>query len=632
MSSWNNPGGYNNGYAPNAGIQLESVVTDIITNSLNQISRSNSYPGPVLDETYKRLMNNVVPICNNIEKMFTNGNRQIDSNAVSGYLQNNDIINTLNATMQEYQQRMAYHNSMNGPFGYNGGYGGMNNNYGYNNYNPGYNRPNYPSNVGMFNSMPNTTFGGPVSTGNAASNSGIGRLMKEQEYKNTCCTPTNPNPQNTGYSSTFTNNNNATNNATIAISRAVAKDIFKNFIDQKERRANKLSIDKLTSDTSSVLDNKEFMTNHIGDPDIPTIEIVAGNASMIDSSSVVNTIVETPDSPEYCDIVAMATTTDKGTSVDTANFELLVPVVNTKEAIDLVRDAAPSFVSQDNWISTICYKELVCRKITGFGIHAKNAFKEIQNNLSKIKSLNDITNVLVPIIKKQPQEVKEYIEALLFDRINKLLKMSVYNPNDPTQYPIVPDWAAIYELIDKRSRDIPFINTMYNEFSDEYPETVYLCVKSAFVDIFDNEDDVVVSVNSETEPNDNNLGLVAKLPEVTAIVGKYRMSDYGYIPENYKKTLFDKFEHDYIVHKYEQDILVTNIDVSVMLGSASKYTVVNGFTNLPQLVIGGLTKLMKERGDLVNMPLIQLDRTGEEIIGTYTFSIGMDGSILITKV
>ena len=56
MSSWNNPGGYNNGYAPNAGIQLETVVTDIITNSLNQIARSNSYPGPVLDETYKRLL------------------------------------------------------------------------------------------------------------------------------------------------------------------------------------------------------------------------------------------------------------------------------------------------------------------------------------------------------------------------------------------------------------------------------------------------------------------------------------------------------------------------------------------------------------------------------------------------
>lgn len=627
MSSWNNPNGYNNGYAPNSNVQFESVVTNIIENVLNNVGRSNSYPNDVIQEVWNRMTANIRPICDNLERMFANG-RQIDSNAVGNYLANNEIPNALNSVLQEFRQRASYYNNVNQPFGYNGG----------NMYNNGfangcYNRPvngNFGyNNNNIFNSAPpmfasNT---GPVSTGNAASVSGFGRVMREQEYNRSMnaaqnTTPTYNAPINTP------NNTVANNQATIEISRRIGEKLFKNFVDKEDRRANKLSIDKLTTDTSELIDNEEFMTTHIGDPNLPTVQVINGDPTLINPEEITVNIEETPTSPEFCDIIAVSSTTDKGNTVDAINFELKVPVVNTKEAIELIKDATPSLVNQDTWFCSICYKELVCKKISGFGIQAKSAFREIQKNLSKINSINDISNTIIPIIRKQPQEVKEYLEALIFDRVNKLFSMSLYEPDDPSNFPIAGCWSDIYTLIDKKAgSEFKFINTMFDKFGEDYPKNVYLCMKSAFIDIFDNEDDVVVDTES-----DENLGLIAKLPEVTAIVGKYRMSDYGFIPENYKKTLFNKFDHDYIVHKYEQNVFVTNIDVDTILGSKSKYTIVAGYTNLPQFVIGGLTKLNKERGQLVNVPLIQVDNTGENIVGIFTYSRGIDNTVLITKI
>jgi hypothetical protein len=437
----------------------------------------------------------------------------------------------------------------------------------------------------------------------------------------------------------FNNNNNVvmntntiqnTNSNTITVERKTNDSVFKHFSDYLTRRKLKISIDKLTDDTSELIDNREFLINHSNDPEVPVVNIINNSGTQLDPRNVSAIETVTPESPEYCTIVSAQDISERGNIISTSNYDLLIPVVNAKEAIELVKEAAPNLTDQNQWISTISYKELIAKKIPGYGLEAKSAFRSIQQNLSKVKSLNDVTNIIIPIINKQHQSVKEYIEALIFDRINKLFKMSLYQPNKPTNVPKVPSWAAIYQLVDRNNKEFPYIGYMFDNFGDSYVETVFLCVKSALNDIFNSdESDTVVDADPDIP---DNLGLIAKLSNVTSVIGKFRMSDYGFIPENYKKELFHKFDHDYIVHKYNQDIIVTNINITKYIGSDSKFTIVAGITNISQYVIDGIMRVLKENNNLVNLPLIQLDHSGEYIVGSFTISLGLDNSILITKV
>lgn len=608
MNNGNNFG--STGYSPNMGINLENIVADIIRNSLQNAERS--YPRDVLNEAYNRLMNNLRPLCDYIQHTFANGSNQIDSVQVSNYLTNNDIPNVVNQVMRDFQNH--YNSNMNYNNGYmNNGYNNYpNNGFSYNNNSYGYNNPIRANTIWNNNTQ--------VNTGAAASQYGISRVLNEKEMHNT----------NINFNNTNNTNNQVNSSNIITIERQSNDNLFKHFSDYLSRRKFKISIDKLTDDTSELIDNKEFMKNHSNDPEVPVVNIINNNGTQLNPKNISAIETSTPESPEYCTIVSTQDISERGNIISTSNYDLLIPVVNAKEAIELVKEATPNLTDQAQWISTISYKELIAKKIPGYGLEAKSAFRSIQQNLSKVKSINDVSNIIIPIINKQPQCVKEYLEALIFDRVNKLFKMSLYQPNKPTNVPKVSNWSAIYQLIDKSARDIPYIDYMFDKFGDSYIESVFLCVKSALNDIFDADDsDTVVDADPDIP---DNLGLIAKLSNITAVIGKFRMSDYGFVPENYKKELFHKFDHDYIVHKYNQDVIVTNINVSKYIGSDSKFTIVAGITNISQYVIDGIMRILKENNKLVNLPLIQLDSTGEFIVGTFTISLGLDNSILITKV
>ena len=485
------------------------------------------------------------------------------------------------------------------------------------NYNPGYNQsrmnPIWPNNQ--------------VNTGAAASQYGISRILNEREMHNTnnVFNGNNVNATNMNQMNTSSNSN------TITIERKPSNDnLFRHFADYLTRRKLKISIDKLTDDTSELINNKEFLKNHSNDPEVPVVNVINNDGTQLNPKNISAIETVTPESPEYCTIVSTQDISERGNIISTSNYDLLIPVVNAKEAIELVKEAAPNLTDQNQWISTISYKELIAKKIPGYGLEAKSAFRSIQQNLSKIKTLNDVSNIIIPIINKQPQCVKEYIEGLIFDRVNKLFRMSLYQPNKPTNVPKVPSWSAIYQLVDRNNKEFPYIGYMFDNFGDNYVESVFLCVKSALNDIFNSDDsDTVVDADPDIP---DNLGLIAKLSNITAVIGKFRMSDYGFVPENYKKELFHKFDHDYIVHKYNQDIIVTNIDITKYIGSDSTFTIVAGITNISQYVIDGIMRILKENNKLVNLPMIQMDATGEFIVGTFTISLGLDNSILITKV
>ena len=609
MNNGNNFG--STGYMANRSINLEEIVSDIIKNSLN--GARQSYPPEVIQEAYNRLMNNLNPLCDFLQRTYASPNNQIDSVQIANHLTNNEIPNVTNQVMNEFRNMTMNNGYMNN--GFNNGYGnGYNNMPNYNNYNNGFNQSR--TNTMFWNNTPH------VNTANAASQYGISRVWNEKEIRNT-------------NSNVFSNNSNMnynTNNIQqpTHIERKSDDTLFKHFSDYISRRKFKISIDKLTEDSSELVHNKEYMKNHLVDPSIPVVSIIGNNGTQLDPRNVTAIETATPESPEYCTVVSTQDISERGNLINTSNYDLLVPVVSAKEAIELVKEAVPNLTGQDHWISTISYKELIAKKIPGYGLEAKAAFRSILQNLPKLKCINDISNIIIPILNKQHQAVKEYIEELIFDRVNKLFKMSLYEPEKPTNAPIVHAWSHIYQLVDRHSTDIPYIRNMFDKFGESYIDAVFICVKSALNDIFNSDgSDTVIDADPEIP---DNLGLIAKLNSVTTVIGKFRMADYGYMPENYKKELFHKFDHDYIVHKYNQDMIVTNIDVTSLIGSNSKFTIVDGFTNISQYVIDGIMRVLKENNQLVNLPLIQLDTTGEYIVGTFTISLGLDNSILITKV
>ena len=130
MNNGNNFG--STGYMPNRSINLEEIVSDIIKNSLN--GARQSYPPEVIQEAYNRLMNNLNPLCDFLQRTYASPNNQIDSVQIANHLTNNEIPNVTNQVMNEFRNMTMNNGYMNN--GFNNGYGnGYNNMPNYNNYN-----------------------------------------------------------------------------------------------------------------------------------------------------------------------------------------------------------------------------------------------------------------------------------------------------------------------------------------------------------------------------------------------------------------------------------------------------------------------------------------------------------------
>ena len=208
----------------------------------------------------------------------------------------------------------------------------------------------------------------------------------------------------------------------------------------------------------------------------------------------------------------------------------------------------------------------------------------------------------------------------------------IYIPGRPDTNISISSWSHIFKLLDRNSEDKganQFVNLMYSSY-EQYPEMIFICVKSALKDVFWCDEEKTTITTKEKE----NIGLLARCSDITSIVGKYRISDYGWMPENYKTELLNAVDRDYIVHKYPHRVVATNIDVQSVIGTKSRFTCLKSSLNLYQSAFIGLVAKLstKTKYDRRDISLVQFDQKGENIIGYYTVSINDDNVVIIENI
>ena len=157
---------------------------------------------------------------------------------------------------------------------------------------------------------------------------------------------------------------------------------------------------------------------------------------------------------------------------------------------------------------------------------------------------------------------------------------------------------------------------------------IYLCVKSALIDLFDNDptDDPVVEAAS-----DKDLAILAKLDGIPVTIGSYKLSDYGYMPDNFKEQLSNNVNKDYVVHKCSQKVIVTSIDSSHITPQIVEHLVLKAPENFFQYMI---QSVLLGYGDLKYAPgltVIQTSRDASTILDIYSISLGLNNELKITR-
>lgn len=630
--------GSSTGYAPNPEIQIMNLLRDIVTKILHDLIQAGRCVPEIASEVYERFEKNIGLVCQDVASKFIDHNNQCNTDLVRDYLLNGDLGRTISSVERDFANARYSNmsNSWNNSTRFGNNYNGYNNNnyssfgnHSFGNNNAyGYNQNNNYNSYNSYNYTNNNSFG-TMNSNNTMSNShGFAKMKSQAPISNNIPISNNTNMVNTtnSLSNTFANVTPGFENR-VVIKNELYEIIGKSIKDRKERRKNKISIDKITNDTSSLIDNADYISNKISESDI---EILRNENAAINTKDIKFVDEVIIDNPDYCVTHNLTDMTHGGNVVNISNFELKVPVVNAQEAIELVKEASPSLTTHEQWVSTINYKELVTKKIIGFGEEAKAAFRLINSNLTKVEDLTTVNNYIIPIIKRQITEVRQYIESLVFDRINELFRTILYIPDHPNIYPTIDDWVGIYKLVDEDSKDSnEYIRYMFSKDAETYKDKVYLCVKSALIDIFDDEDD---SNGTVVEAEGNNLGLIAKLSEVTCISGVYRMCDYGNIEgTSHMEQLIKKFNRDYIVHKFDQSIMVTNFDMSKVIGTKAIDTVIEVVDSLQQYAIYSIIELLRKCGINRDMILIEMDSTGSYINRTYRVNLGIDNSLFISR-
>ena len=611
------------GYAPNNNVNLVDVTMELIIRVLNEFVNRCTCTGDVANEILKRCQNNINFIVRDIESKFVR-NGTCDSNQIYDYLANHELPAMVRCIENEIMRMRNGGFSQQPLFTNNYSYGGWaNNNYG--NQNNSWMNQNYNNNG--FGNFANAT-SPQISQGSLPVPTGFDKIARAQQNTSNnqeIFTNTPPGYQQRNIQPTTIN---VTTTPKEDPKDELTKILSKSYKNRNTRHQNKISIDKLTTNTSTLIDNIDFIDNKIN---VGDVEYIHGSDKFNEAKNVTSEAITVIDDPEHCKTITNIDTSYNGEIINVTNYDLKVPVVNAQEAIELVKEAAPDLVNHEQWIASIHYKELITKKIEGYGSELKTAFRTIKNNICKLEDMNTVNSHVVSVIKRQIIQVRQYLEALVVDRVNELFRTTLYFRDNPKIYPSVDSWNGIYLLVDETQRaENKYVDYMFEKYGQDYVDNVYLCVKSAINDIFNSDDydddDVVV------DATDENLGLIAKLSEVTCVSGMYRMCDYGNIAgSTHMEQLLKKFNRDYVVHKFSQTILATNVNISKVIGTSAMNTIILKNSNLQQHVFHAICKSLREHGFNRDMMLIEMDTTGSYINSVYRINLGIDESLIISR-
>lgn len=604
---------------------IAQALVECANRILQHAVNTSIIPGNVANIINQRLNQEMETLCNYVLNTFVKDN-QFDDNVVTNWLKGvfENWCNEMGLVPNNYN------------YGYqNAPYGGMCNysyNNGYGNYGPYPTRPPFGAQVNqnfmqaaqcqpMYNSQPYNPYGNgqrfdprmasaPM-IGNTGANSsmmGIGSALGKQVMNNNSNVQNNTNmfvqpvqnnaqPMNPvertaqAYTSSYIHSTqNTTDNTTTeqvvtlntpleAPKENLLSAALKKSIRDRLNKRNKLkNIDKITNNDTELLMG-DFVTNKIFDEEIAIVDNrnLPGLVGQIKEN-------ETSETIECIEHVQSSSITDKvedDTSLDIINID--IPMNSATEAFEFVRNNVRGLNSNNKFYMLVSYDELTARRLNNDGISTSNIFNEISNMVSKLPddTLYDgiveyFREEIMPIIRKATNDGRAYLEKLIFDKFNDLFDRHCSTPYSHTCPSYLSSPGSISEILDEKNNE--FSAYMYKYYGTKYSDAVKTCLFKALKNIFYNE---TIDIDSPV-----SKGILAHAAELYSVnYGRYRISDYGVMPEDSLKTMLNKIKRDFIVHTTKKTVLFTNVDINDEIPDA-EYVYISNDVRLHEVIIG----------------------------------------------
>lgn len=644
-------------------ITVSQAIWECANKIVNAAVQMGSIPAQIGNAVIQRVQQEMQGLCNYVSTNFVR-NGAFDDNELSNWLK--DLFNNWSNEIAATMQPMGYNN-----YGYNGYPNNYNQGYMYNNgfsarpqfgtqINPNFvqaaqfNQPVcYNQNFQQYNggmrfdprmaSAPIMGNMGNTNTSMMGIGSALGRQALNNQVQQT--SPINPVEQ---VAQTYTNNNNNTtvnqqqnvptsNNQAMEVAPATEyqkplndhkesalfmelKDSIRKTLNNRKHRLK--NVDKLTSNDTEILIG-DYVVNKVFSEETAIVD--NRNEPSLSSSIKTNEVAETIEGINHLHSSSISDKFEDDTSFDMV--DVTIPMNSATEAFEFVKNNVRGLNSGKNFYLQISYDELTARKLPNDGIITSNVFDEVSDKIAKLDDNRVYDGIveyfmeeIMPIIRKAPEAGRAYLEKLIYNKFNDLFDRTCTVPYNhdfrPDSDMTTP--GQISAIMD--AKDNVFSEYMHKYFGTDYTDAVKSCLFKALKSIFYNES---VDIDSPV-----SKGLLAHAAELYSVnYGRYRISDYGVMPEDSLKTMLNKIKRDYIVHTTKKNILITNVDVNEYLPDA-EYVYISNDAKIHEIVIN---IAMEQLDAIEDISVLTVDKHSC-ITSSMKPSKLLDGTILIKRI
>ena len=387
-------------------------------------------------------------------------------------------------------------------------------------------------------------------------------------------------------------------------------------------RANKLkNVDKITSNDTEIAIG-DYVANRVFSKETDTID---NRHEKSDRSTVEE--LKTSETIECIEHEYSAKIVDREENITTLDIvDVSIPINNATEATEFVKNNVKRIDSSNKFYLKISYDELTAMKVPGDGENISAIFNEISDKVSKFTSKEVYDGVveyfieeIMPTIRKANVIGRNYIENLIFNKFNDLFDRYCTVPyNHEFRPENLPKASSISEIIDMS--DNKYAQFMYKYYETDYTDAVKRCLCVTLKSIFTNE---TIDIDSPA-----SKGILAHVDELKSInYGRYRISDYGVMPEDTFNNLLKKIKKDYIVHTTRKSILVTNVNINEFLPD-SEYVYISNDARIHEVIFSLVMRMSEHMEDIT---VITMD-DNNRVTSTMKISTLVDGTIFIKRI
>lgn len=258
------------------------------------------------------------------------------------------------------------------------------------------------------------------------------------------------------------------------------------------------------------------------------------------------------------------------------------PVYNTKDAVASMRNARPDLFIARQYCVVLTYPKLTGYSIPNGGdiiFEKGNKFKNITNEVTGIVQLTDRFE---PALTELPKPLMDLVNKIYFTRLNTIVEYCLWDYDDPTLHLKVPNWnrmglfSTVQDVADEKTREklLKYIGDMKNTFGSWYDASVFDIAKKSF-------DQTLCGKNGFIDIRKEEKECVPVMPNVNITLDdRYFLRDLFNMPVEDQIRMLSTVARNYLVHKAEKTIVITNMRLSTSVNGMGINIVKNNISEL----------------------------------------------------